>query len=173
VEQALIPKDSSTSWGRLARVCRGHAQGECGDPSELCTPSATLTKADATSESFALCVSHEGDLECSGTYSVRHVFYKGLVDNRTCTQCECGLPAGSTCKALVSAYSDGDCSSLVGSFTIDATAQQCFGIAPSGSALGSKSADEPVFAPGACTASGGATMGDVIPTDPRTFCCLP
>jgi hypothetical protein len=173
VEPALIPKDSSTSWGTLARVCRGHASGECGDPSELCTPSATLPHADATSQAFALCVSHEGDLECSGTYSVRHVFYESLVDNRTCTPCECGAPTGSVCKALVSAFSDGSCSSLIGSYTIDATKTACFDVLPAGQPLGSKSADEPVFAPGACPPSGGATIGEVILTDPRTFCCLP
>lgn len=173
VEPVLVPASGSEPWGTVARVCRGHAPGECGDPSELCTPMACLADAAQTVEPFALCLSHEGDVACSGAYSVRHVVYKSLVDNRTCSPCACEAPAGSTCKALVSTYSDGSCTLLVGSNTIDATGPQCFGIAPLGSALGSKSADEPVYAPGACQASGGATIGDVIPTDARTFCCLP
>jgi hypothetical protein len=173
VEPAVVPKDISSPWGTLARVCRGHAPGECGDPSELCTPSVTLASAAASSESFAQCLSHEGDVACSGAYSVKHVFYKNLVDNRTCSPCACDAPTGSTCTALVSAYSDGTCSSLVGTNTVDATKDACFDVLPAGQALLSKSVEAPVYAPGACQPSGGDITGEVIPTDPTTFCCLP
>jgi hypothetical protein len=174
VEPVVVPKNSSLPWGTLARVCRGHAPGECGDPRELCTPAATATTAAPTSDnSFAQCVSRDGDVTCSGAYTVKHVFYRSFVDNRTCAPCACDAPTGSTCTATMTAYEDGACKKPIASNQIDATELQCYPIAPAGSALGSKSADAPVYAPGACQASGGDTLGEATPTEATTFCCLP
>jgi hypothetical protein len=56
---------------------------------------------------------------------------------------------------------------------IDATGPACFDILPSGQALGSKLAEEPVYVHGACQVSGGEPVGDAVAVDPLTYCCLP
>jgi hypothetical protein len=173
LEPVVVPKNSTVPWGTLARVCRGHAPGECGDPRELCTPAATATNDAPTSDSFAQCVSRDGDVTCSGAYTVKHVFYRSFVDNRTCAPCACDAPTGSTCTATINVFEDGACKTPLLSAQIDATETACYPIFPVGSALGSKSVDTPVYAPGACQASGGDTMGEATPTDATTFCCLP
>ncbi|MFS8068753.1 MAG: hypothetical protein ACMG6S_20525 [Byssovorax sp.] len=106
-------------------------------------------------------------------YPVKHVFYKGLTDTRACTSCACSAPVGSTCSAQLSVYKDNACSSLVGTSTVTATQPFCTDIQPMGSALGSKLATEPVYAPGACQVSGGEAVGEALPEEPSTFCCLP
>jgi hypothetical protein len=56
---------------------------------------------------------------------------------------------------------------------VDTTKPACVDILPSGAALGSKHAEEPVYAPGACKVSGGEATGAALPTGPITICCLP
>ena len=46
-------------------------------------------------------------------------------------------------------------------------------VVPSGQALRSKLATAPVYVPGVCQASGGEPVGDAVPVEPSTFCCLP
>ncbi len=118
-------------------------------------------------------MSHDGEKECPSPYTVKHVLYQSLVDNRTCTPCACEAPTGSTCKALVNVYEDSACKDLLISVQIDATGPTPHAIAPAGSALGSKSADEAVYSAGSCKPSGSEVLGEAIPTDPATFCCLP
>ncbi len=163
-----MPRSYVVSWGTGGRVCRGHEAGDCADPGALCAP-----RADPRSQGFVQCVSHEGDKECPSAYVVKHVLYQDVVDNRTCTPCACEALTGSTCKALVSIFSDGACSSLVGSYQIDATDVSCHDIFPIGTALGSKSASEAEYTAGSCPPSGGDVLGEATPSEPTTFCCLP
>jgi hypothetical protein len=154
------------TWGTAARSCHGIAYGRCATPAEICAP--------ATEPGFAQCLVRDGDRECPAPYyTVKHVFYGGLTDTRDCTPCACGAPLGSTCTAFVSAFTDGACSSPVVAGTVDATGSACHDIFPSGQALGSKSATEPVYAPGVCQVSGGEPTGEAVPADPSTYCCLP
>jgi hypothetical protein len=62
---------------------------------------------------------------------------------------------------------------LSGTYGIDASGPACLDILPTGQAFGSKLATEPVYAPGACQVSGGEAVGDAVPDEPSTFCCLP
>ena len=155
------------TWGTVARSCRGVAYGPCATPSEVCAP--------AVETGFAQCLVQKGDNECPSTYPDKHLLYKGFADTRACTPCACSAPVGGACSALVSVFKDGACSpaSLVGSNSVDATVPTCYDVSPSGQALGSKLATAPVYSPGVCQVSGGEPMGEVVPEEPSTFCCLP
>lgn len=165
VTVAPIAEKLSYTWGTAARSCHGLTQGSCASPSEICAPAAEA--------GFAQCLVREGDKECPAPYTVRHVFYDDLMDTRSCSPCSCSAPVGGTCSSFVSVFSDGSCSSPVGAVTVDATGSKCFDIAPSGQALGSKLATEPVYSPGVCQISGGEPSGEAVPAEPSTFCCLP
>jgi hypothetical protein len=154
------------TWGTTARSCHGIAYGRCATPAEICAPVAA--------PGFAQCLVRDGDSECPGPfYTVKHVFYGGLADTRDCSPCGCGAPTGSTCTAFVTAFKDDSCSSPIVAGTIDAMSSACLDIVPSGQALGSKLATAPVYAPGACQASGGEPTGEALPVQPATYCCLP
>lgn len=161
----VVPADMPPAWGTAARTCRGVAYGQCATPGELCAP--------AVEPGFSQCVVQDGDQECPGLYTVKHLFFQGLSDTRSCTPCACGAPVGSTCTAVVTAFKDGSCSSLAAAGVVDATGPVCLDIAPSGQALGSKLAEEAVYAPGACQISGGEPQGEAVAVDPLTYCCLP
>ncbi len=152
-------------WGAAARTCRGAAVGSCATDIEVCTPPAP--------SGFEQCLLQKGENECPSTYPIRHVFYKDFTDTRSCTPCACSAPVGSTCTAFISAFKDSGCSSPIVAGTVDATGSACFDILPSGQALGSKLATEPVYAPGLCQVSGGEAIGEAVPEEPSTFCCLP
>ena len=153
------------TWGTAARSCHGTAYGRCGTPAEICAPAAE--------PGFTQCLARDGDRECPGPYyTVKHVFYGALADTRECTSCACGAPSGSTCTAFVSAFNDGACLSPVVAGTVDASGPACHDILPSGQALLSKLATEPVYAPGACQVSGGEPVGEALAVEPSTYCCL-
>ena len=159
------------AWTTAARSCVGSIQyqGGCG-LSEVCAPIASEDVAG-----FKLCFAREGEQECPGGWSEKHVFYKGIDDTRACSACSCGSPVGSTCSAQVSAYSNAVCSTSMDLFStipIDATQPQCFNVPP-GMGLLSKSATAPAYSPGVCQASGGEPSGEAVPASPSTFCCLP
>lgn len=158
------PSELTHTWGTIARSCSGVAQGTCEGAGEVCSP--------APEPGFLRCITRDGDYACPEAYSVKHVFFDGLSDTRACSPCGCGAPEGSACTALVSAYGDSACASMIGSVTVDASGPACLDV-PSGAALGSKLAAEPHYAPGVCHAVGGEGTGVALPTDPVTICCLP
>jgi hypothetical protein len=164
VSMEPVPSKLPTLWGAVARTCRGSAMGSCASPAEGCAPPAQA--------GFEQCLLQYGDRDCPSTYPVRYLFYYGLEDTRGCTPCACSVPVGSNCTALISAYSDSACSTLVVAASIDALGSACLDIMPSGLALGSKLATATVYSPGVCEVSGGEPVGKAVPAEPTTFCCL-
>ncbi|MFS8069317.1 MAG: hypothetical protein ACMG6S_23390 [Byssovorax sp.] len=163
------------TWATAGRSCVGSAQyqGGCG-LSEVCAPLPSPSPSE-DGAGFKLCFSREGDQECPGVWSEKHVFYKGYDDTRACGDCSCSSPVGSTCSAQVSAYSNVACTTTMDQFAtipIGATQTQCFDVPP-GMGLLSKSANVPTYTPGVCQPLGGEPSGEAVPTSPSTFCCLP
>ena len=153
------------TWATAARTCRGVAFGPCSTPAEVCAP--------PVEPGFEQCLIQNGERECPAPYTIKHVFYYGFEDTRACTPCACGAPSGGTCSASVSVFKDASCTAPVfGSYGIDSSGPKCLDVLP-GVALGSKLATAPVYAPGACQVSGGEPMGEAVPAEPSTFCCLP
>jgi hypothetical protein len=105
-------------------------------------------------------------------YQEKFVFYSGFDDTRSCSACTCDAPAGSTCSSKLSIYTDGACSDLAYSATVDATGPVCHDL-PAGSPLGSTAASPPTYTAGACSPDGGVPSGAATPLMPATFCCLP
>jgi hypothetical protein len=153
------------TWGSVAQSCHGLTSGSCATPSEICAPAAL--------PGFAQCLVRYGNRECPGAYPDKHVFYYGFEDTRACTPCACSEPMGGTCTAQLSVYKDNACSALSSTVGLSSASPTCFDVVPSGQALGSKLATPPVYAPGACQVSGGEAVGDAVPREPSTFCCLP
>jgi hypothetical protein len=149
-----------------ALICEGMAPGACAITGESCLPATP---------GFAICVFQAGDHDCSasfGPYTQKVLVYIDVSGMPSCSACTCGAPAGSVCTSKLSFYVDGMCASPASNANlVDSTKPVCVDLI-TGTALGSKSASEPVYAPGACQAGGGVLMGSVVPVDPTTFCCI-
>lgn len=160
---AVVPHD--VTWKAFAYTCEGIANGTCADPGDVCTPKAP--------DGFTICVSRQGDdalVPSPPHYPTRSVFYLGSVDTRKCAPCKCGPPEGSACEDLVSFYTDNECKNLAGAVTATSSSSMCVDM-PSGSSLGSKHANPPIYTPGSCEPSGGEEVGSVQIQDPFTFYC--
>jgi hypothetical protein len=167
IEPANTPKTPLT-WGTFARVCTASPKlKSCGTVDTVC---ATPTPEP----NFKQCIFQHGDpdatdLKCPPTYPNHGVFYSDFIDTRTCSPCECAAPTGSTCTGSISIFADGVCGpSLVVSAAIDTISSQCHDVPP-GTALGSKSASQPIYAAGSCVATGGVEMNG--PPKPATVIC--
>ncbi len=167
--QGPVTQDPPT-WGLFARACEGSAAVGCTN-GNVCSPPMP------SAAEFHTCVSQLGDNECSytwdGPYTEKHLFYQGFQDNRSCSPCTCGSPAGASCTSEVTVYSDDHCMSPpVVSVLAGSEGPECLGVIP-GSALGSKTASSPTYSPGACL-PGGGPAGSAEPVGPMmTFCCIP
>jgi hypothetical protein len=160
------PAQSSPMWQMFARACRSVPHFSCEGGAGSCLAMAP--------PAFRACVYREGDHDClpPTAYTEKHVFYDAFQDTRACSPCTCGTPSGSTCSATVSIYTDGACSTLAYSATIDATGPACHNLPP-GSPLGSKLAGSTNYTAGACTPGASMPTGAATPTGPSTLCCLP
>lgn len=174
---------ASVYWETYALGCHGRHWSTCGDVERsVCVPND-----DAPSPEYKLCILRQGDIgkmSCPPDWPDKHVFYgDDVMDYRSCTDCTCGPPVGSVCKAMLSVYesSDKSCGGAIvfGQVPISsANPGPCFDQAPPVEAMGSKSATPPTYIPGKCDpmggdiqiADGGADAG-AEPTNPTTVCC--
>ncbi len=154
---------ASVTWNKAARACSDPAPGPCATAGAVCAPSSA--------EGFVTCIRQDGDVSCPSGWPVKHVFYGDATDTRGCAACSCGSPAGSTCTALVSVYTDGACTMLEDGVTVPSSGPICVDLAP-GATFSSGNVTGVVYDPGTCTPSGGGPTGSVTPTEPATFCCL-
>jgi hypothetical protein len=173
VGMPIAAKVVSLHWNTFARAC--DVQWPMGP-----TDRSICLQADLAPPGFALCIFHEDDLDCptdpGNMFTERHVFYRGVQDDRQCSPCACGAPAGSACTAMLSIYKGADltCSGqALARNTITSEKSICIDIALAGQALGSKSAGPTTYLPGTCPPLGGDGSGTAIPTHPATLCCRP
>jgi hypothetical protein len=160
------PTQSPPTWQTFARACQAVPRMGCNGGAGICLAAAPL--------GYRTCIYHDDDVDCpnASQYTDKSVFYAKFQDTRACSLCTCGTPSGSTCSSTVSIYTDGACSTLAYSATIDATGPACNDL-PAGVPLGSKSATPPTYTPGACQPDGGQPMGAATVITPSTYCCLP
>lgn len=154
--------------------CAGEVlDGVCPDAGYTCLPSA-----EPPPPGFRQCIMYLGpddgsDVQCPADYPDLHVFYAGVEDSRTCTECTCAQVTPNTCVAYMSAYEDSACMApLFENFQV-ATTSVCINIAVPTAELGSIRVTWQTDEPGSCEASGGESIGEAKPTNPRTFCCQP
>jgi hypothetical protein len=131
------------------------APGTCGDQSLPCIYPAT--------EGFSACISSPlGDRACPAGWPDKHLFY----DSGVACSCSCGPSVGDSCSAAVTVFSDGACSTPLGSVAVSTKSPAACVDVPAGSPLGSKSATPPIYTAGTCAAS-------LVPSSVSTLCCLP
>lgn len=152
------------TWARMARECvLAPTPGETCGPGQACVP--------APPGGLSLCLYAMGDPpSCPPDYPERTVFFTSVDDDRGCEACQCSPPEGAQCSAILSAFSEAACSSLVVAVLVSTSDPTCVDVI-TGTALGSAAADMVVDTPGSCSPSGGAPFGGVQPADPFTLCC--
>ena len=153
-------------WDLMARECKINVDAAGCGPGESCAP--------VPPEGFALCVSVAGEgYECPPEYPDPFLVFDSVDNSRACSPCSCSDPAGASCSALVSLFTDGACGALLGSFPVSSAMDNACTDLPPGVGLGSKEAVFTVDKSGTCTASGGDASGELHPAGPVTFCCQP
>ena len=153
-------------WDLMARECKINVDAAGCGPGESCAP--------VPPEGFALCVSVAGEgYECPPEYPDPFLVFDSVDNSRACSPCSCSDPAGASCSALVSLFTDGACGALLGSFPVSSAMDNACTDLPPGVGLGSKEAVFTVDKPGTCTASGGDASGELHPAGLVTFCCQP
>ncbi len=158
--QKVVP----IGWGTFAQACSSTvmvAQVDC-QPGSVCAPKPMAPYG------AALCISQAGNLSCpTQGYTSKQLFYGGVDDQRDCTACTCGNPAGASCDATLDVYmsTDGSCTGTPDLY---------------GAPFSCDSVDQPVdlrfvvtSQNGSCAASPVGPTGAATPTSPTTFCCLP
>ena len=163
----VVPHDKpAVVWSTFARACTSGGNGSCAMLDETCAPTGPA--------GFRQCVLHEGDVDCPSftPYSDKVVYYLGVDDTRGCSDCACSAPAGSTCSATLSIFSDHACGTVLDTASLNAATLLCHDVTP-GSALGSKSMETATYVAGKCDATGGQPIGSATAAEPSTICCLP
>jgi hypothetical protein len=160
-------------WGTLARACRGEAIATvCNDPGMTCLPSA-----EPPPPGFRQCIIYlrDGETQCPADYPDRFDFYGSLEDTRDCTPCACTQTAPSQCSARVTGFQDVTCTVAAELFSTvaDLGNTGCIPILSASAELGSMDAEWVTNEPGTCATTGGEPMGQIVPIDPRIFCCQP
>jgi hypothetical protein len=118
------------------------------------------------------CITREGDFSCPEGWPQRHIFYKDIDDNRSCSECSCGPVEGASCKRKYTLYTDSTCTTEFGSWTNeDSQLPQCQWLAE-GIAVAAKTLDTVEHTLGACKPAGGEVIGEVKLNDPFTVCCV-
>jgi hypothetical protein len=158
------------AWQTSALACKSASAFACADPSQACAP-VSLSDLPA---GFAACVSRDGDWPCPDSFPTKLGTATGFDDQRACSPCTCGAPAGSSCSAQLHVYADDTCmTAVLGDVPIGSDVSACFDLTgAAGTPLGSKYVDKVKYHPGTCAADGGQPMGQVTATGVATFCCL-
>ena len=142
---------------------------------------STCLPEDPIATGFKICIFHEGERPCPNddpedVFTEQHVFYQGVQDDRQCSDCNCGAPTGSACKAQLSIYEGNDLTCSGPTFAqipISSIDYACLDITLPNQALGSKSIGPTTYVPGTCPAMGGSASGSATKMEPSTFCCRP
>lgn len=169
-DKPLVPKlYNGASLTPVGRVCIDKQA-----PTDLPTCGADDTNLCVSIPGHGpACIAHEGDISCPAAWPTRHIFYKHIEDNRSCSECSCGPIEGANCRRKYSLYTDSTCTSEYGSWTTyDKSLPQCLWI-NDGTAIGGKTLETIEDNLGACVPSGGKVVGDVKRIDPFTVCCVP
>jgi hypothetical protein len=158
-------------WKTHALVCHGIGWTLCDDGNSFCIP-----KEDHSIPGFHLCISREGEWDCtkSNRFTEQHVFYDNAEDTRDC-MCTCGPPMGSKCAAALTLHQDAACTGPVKQgIPIDSIGPTCVDLQAPVPALKGKSSTPWIYHPGACTPmESSSPNGTVTPSGPTTYCCIP
>jgi hypothetical protein len=145
-----------------ARICINPTVGGGCDDAALCIPKAPPPFDPS------ICVYQDTPntiISCPVEYSNKIVLYRGIMDTRGCSNCECGFPTGRTCPVKLNAYLSSDC---MGSST-QVPLMTCHGFMSPPLSLNADIAGSP--SGGQCAISPAVPTGTVTPSEPMVVCC--
>ncbi len=172
---SVATQGSTPAWTTSARVCAASgpidSPGGCTTPGDQCVP---VSPGAASGFSATLCVYQSGDLACPTDYpNNRQVVFSGEDgSSRGCGACTCttASPAGGSCAATITVFSNADCSGNTVPYNLGTA---CVG-------YNNQSPTDPMsvrasytVTAGSCTvATQSQPTGSVVGTGPTTVCCL-
>ncbi len=173
-EESPVPK-AHTSYGPFWKTSAiGYDVPGC-NAGDSCLPSVNGLPKD-----FRTCIYKHGEHECPTDWSGdRRVVYEvsadkpGFIDDRNCSPCACGAPAGSLCVGQFRVFEDAACTKQIFADPISSIKGQCTDVLPPGKAIGSKEFAGIEYLTSACEVLGGEPIGAVNPDAEQvvTFCC--
>jgi hypothetical protein len=160
------------SWNTRAIACEAKTeQGACLSEKQYCA-------ADLGPE-WLTCVHQKGIhslSDCPNQYnaSVHRLYPHEPVDDRGCSDCSCGAPAGSACLGVLRLYDEAACSAEVVPLLLSSMGEGCTNIFPAGRATGAKRVTDLAYLPGTCGPIGGEPKGMATgdAANAVTFCCM-
>jgi hypothetical protein len=153
----------AAGFGMQAAVCAAPAVTGSGCAAGVCVPKGPVGYGPTA------CVFSAGDVACPGApYVNKTVVYGGIDDQRGCSACACGAPAGATCKTGIQVYLGGvpGCMGFSQTFPADGSCNTV-----SGQFAGFTGVQEGAPMGGACAPSGGQPSGQATGAQPTTVCC--
>jgi hypothetical protein len=151
------------------------AQGCASDeaPCDACSaPGTTCVPPQEERDGRALCAFTFGDEACFTPWEDKRLFYRSVVDSRSCSPCGCGAATGSRCEGRLTLFQDGACKApLVTTAMTSAEQPACRTFDKASPAIGSMKLSTASYIPGACPATGGAPVGIAKGAAPVTVCC--
>ena len=152
-------------WSEQAWLCgSGQPGGGCAGE-QICAPEATAGRM--------VCVYQDGDVTCPDEaqgYSIKHLVYLGIADDRDCEPCGCSDPEDIVCQGTTTLFKDPGCLDSPDQWTVPHDGSTCVSINTVGSMIYHLDSGP---TGGSCSPTGGQPSGTAEPTDPVTVCCLP
>lgn len=154
--QPQLSDDYQTpTWSEQLRVCELAASCDAS----LCQPAGA-------------CIHRPGVHLCPDErYTERTVLYTDLVDERSCSECNCSQAVGQSCPGTIELWPAEDCSGAgaaidLGSAGVCTSEDLAFNVRGYRVLVGDP-------AGGDCPATGGEPLGSATAVDPHTVCCEP
>lgn len=115
-----------------------------------------------------LCIVADGDLECPAEFPGKELFYDGITDNRSCSECTCGSPFGSCTGFSVRLFNQASCGgSPLATISASGVCTEVF----SNQGVESASIQTGTLGSASCNSAGGVEVGGAIASGARTVCC--
>lgn len=160
------------TWKTRGIACQAETkQNACSSETQYCA-------ADLGHE-WLTCVHQKGIhnlSDCPDAYnaSVHRLYPYEPLDDRGCAECSCGAPVGSACIGKMRLYDDAACSQELFSMLLGSMDNNCSGVIPAGSAIGSKRVTDLAYLAGTCGPTGGEPKGTATGNTANavTFCCM-
>ncbi len=161
-----------TTWAVEALACHANTQAQ-----SCSTETLTRYCVNDPGPAWLQCTYREGVHDtCPSNYNYRREVLspKEPVDNRGCSACECGKPAGSACIGALSLSADDACTAEHVKLQVASTADICYDFVAPGIGISSKAIVNRTYLPGMCAASGGEPVGSASADVDHavTFCCM-
>jgi hypothetical protein len=115
----------------------------------------------------------EAVMPCPEGWTDRYTGWNTADDLRACSACTCGAPEGAACEVRAKVYADDACGNERGSLVLPSNdGAKCVDL-PTGTALGSQTAEILSYQAGTCTPSTSEIIGAISTGVAVTFCCMP